>query len=66
MLATALVLGGNIRVGLEDNLYLPNGSTMAKSNGELVDVAVRMARDVGRRSLRWTGAEILGLRTGAS
>jgi uncharacterized protein (DUF849 family) len=48
MLAAALVLGGNVRVGLEDNFYLPDGQTMAKSNGELVDVAVRMVRDVGR------------------
>ena len=48
MLATALVLGGNIRCGLEDHLYLPNGE-MAKSNGELVEVATRMTRDVGRR-----------------
>jgi uncharacterized protein (DUF849 family) len=48
MLATALVMGGNIRAGLEDNLYLPNG-TMAKSNGELIEVAARMTRDVGRR-----------------
>ncbi len=48
MLATALVLGGNVRVGLEDNLYVPGGA-MAKSNGELVDVAVRMVRDVGRK-----------------
>lgn len=48
MLATALVLGGNIRCGLEDHLYLPSGE-MAKSNGELVDVAVRMTRDIGRR-----------------
>jgi 3-keto-5-aminohexanoate cleavage enzyme len=48
MLATALVLGGNVRVGLEDNLYLSNG-TMAKSNGDLVEVAARMVRDVGRK-----------------
>ncbi len=48
MLAAALVLGGNIRCGLEDHLYLPNGE-MAKSNGELVDVAVRLCRDTGRR-----------------
>src|ERR1700722_9165764 len=49
MLATALVLGGNVRVGLEDNFYLPDSTTMAKSNGELVDVAVRMVRDTGRK-----------------
>ncbi len=48
MIATALVLGGNIRCGLEDNFYLPNG-TIAQSNGELVETAVRMVRDVGRR-----------------
>lgn len=48
MLATALVLGGNIRCGLEDHLYLPNG-TMAKSNGELVEVAARLVRDTGRK-----------------
>ena len=48
MLATALVLGGNIRTGLEDHLYLPNGE-MAQSNGEMVEVAVRLCRDIGRR-----------------
>lgn len=47
MLAAALVLGGNIRTGLEDHLYLPDGQ-MAKSNGEMVRVAARMARDTGR------------------
>ena len=45
---TALVLGGNIRCGLEDHFYLPNGD-MAKSNGALVEVAARMVRDVGRK-----------------
>jgi uncharacterized protein (DUF849 family) len=48
MLATALVLGGNIRTGLEDHLYLPNGET-ARSNGEMVEVAARLCRDVGRK-----------------
>ncbi len=48
LLAAALVLGGNIRCGLEDHLYLPSGE-MAKSNGDLVEVAARMTRDVGRR-----------------
>ncbi|APR87908.1 3-keto-5-aminohexanoate cleavage enzyme [Minicystis rosea] len=61
MLATALVLGGNIRCGLEDHLYLPNGE-MAKSNGDLVEVAVRMTRDVGRRPATVEEArQILGL-----
>lgn len=48
MVAAALVLGGNIRVGLEDNFYLPDGA-MARSNGELVARAVRLTQDVGRR-----------------
>lgn len=47
MLASALVLGGNIRTGLEDHLYLPNGE-MASSNGAMVEVAARMSRDIGR------------------
>lgn len=47
LIASALVLGGNIRCGLEDNFYLPNGE-MAKSNGELVERAARLTRDVGR------------------
>ena len=61
MVGSALVLGGNIRVGLEDNLYLPNGE-MARSNGDLVEVAARMTRDVGRRPATVDEArEILGL-----
>jgi 3-keto-5-aminohexanoate cleavage enzyme len=49
MLGAALALGGNVRVGLEDNFYLDAGGTeMARSNGDLVTKAVRMARDVGR------------------
>ena len=47
LVGTALVLGGNIRVGLEDNFYLPDGS-MAKSNGDLVAKAAAMCRDIGR------------------
>jgi len=48
LLAAALTLGGSIRVGLEDNLYLPGGE-MARSNGELIAKARRMTEDVGRR-----------------
>jgi 3-keto-5-aminohexanoate cleavage enzyme len=62
MLAAALALGGNIRCGLEDHLYLPSGE-MAKSNGELVEVAVRLTRDVGRKPATVEEArQILGLR----
>jgi 3-keto-5-aminohexanoate cleavage enzyme len=48
MIGAALVLGGNIRAGLEDNLYLPSGE-MARSNGDLIETAARMVRDVGRK-----------------
>jgi 3-keto-5-aminohexanoate cleavage enzyme len=49
LIGAALSLGGNVRAGLEDNLYLPNGE-MAKSNGELIAKARQMAEDVGRRA----------------
>lgn len=45
--AQSVILGGNIRVGLEDNFYLPSGE-MAKSNGELVEQATVIARMIGR------------------
>ena len=46
--AAALSLGGSVRVGLEDNFYLPDG-TMASSNGDLIAKARQMAQDAGRR-----------------
>ncbi len=54
LLAAALTMGGNIRVGLEDNFYLPSGE-MARSNGDLVAAAARLARDLGREPAQ--GAE---------
>ncbi len=45
--AAAIALGGNVRVGLEDNFYLEEGH-MARSNGELVEKAVAMVREQGR------------------
>ena len=45
--AAAITMGGNVRVGLEDNFYVEEGR-MAKSNGELVEKAARLARDLGR------------------
>lgn len=45
--APAIVMGGNVRVGFEDNLYIERG-VLAKSNGELVDKVVRMAKELGR------------------
>ena len=40
-------LGGDVRTGLEDTFYLPNGDK-ATSNGTLVDALVHIVRDVGR------------------
>jgi uncharacterized protein (DUF849 family) len=48
LLAAAVTLGGNVRVGLEDNFYLEEGR-MARSNGELVDKAALICRQLGRR-----------------
>ena len=48
LIAAALSLGGSVRVGLEDNFYLPDGA-MARSNGDLVARARRMTEDAGRR-----------------
>ena len=45
MAAQAMLLGGNIRVGLEDNLYLEKG--VPASNAQLVEKAVRIIRDLG-------------------
>ena len=47
LVAAALAMGGNVRVGLEDNFYVEEGK-MAKSNGDLVEKACRLARDLGR------------------
>ena len=45
---------GNVRAGLEDNLYLPDGE-MARSNGDLIAKARQMAEDVGRRAATVAG-----------
>jgi len=61
LLATSLTLGGNVRAGLEDNLYLPGGE-MARSNGDLIGKARQMAEDIGRRAATIGEArEMLGL-----
>lgn len=45
--AAAIAMGGNVRVGFEDNLNLERG-VPAKSNGELVAKVARIARELGR------------------
>ena len=62
LVAAALALGGSIRVGLEDNFYLPNGE-MARSNGDLIAKARQMTEDAGRRPATVGEArELLGIR----
>jgi 3-keto-5-aminohexanoate cleavage enzyme len=62
LLGASLVLGGNVRAGLEDNFYLPNGE-MARSNGDLIAKVRQMAEDVGRRAATVSEArEMLGLK----
>jgi uncharacterized protein (DUF849 family) len=61
LIGAALALGGNVRAGLEDNFYLPNGE-MARSNGDLIAKARQMAEDVGRRAATVAEArQMLGL-----
>ena len=48
MVGAAAALGGNVRVGFEDNFYLPSGE-MAGSNGDLVEAAASIVRLQGRR-----------------
>ncbi len=58
----AIIDGGHVRVGFEDNVYLSKG-VLAKSNGELVEKVVRMAKELGREIANPHEArEILGLK----
>lgn len=58
----AIIDGGHVRVGFEDNVYLSKG-VLAKSNGELVEKVVRMAKEMGREIATPNEArEILGLK----
>jgi 3-keto-5-aminohexanoate cleavage enzyme len=61
LVAAAATLGGNVRVGLEDNFYLPD-SEMARSNGDLIAKARQIVEDVGRRPATVAEArELLGV-----
>jgi len=62
MCTLSLLLGGNVRVGLEDSLYLER-NVLAKSNGEQVEKIVRIARELGIEPASPDEArEILGLK----
>jgi len=61
LIPLVIAIGGHVRVGWEDNPYLPNGE-IAKSNAELVDVVVKMAGLIGREVATPNEArEIMGL-----
>jgi 3-keto-5-aminohexanoate cleavage enzyme len=62
MAMMALIMGGHIRVGMEDNIYVSHG-VLAKTNAELVERVVRICREYGREIATPTEArQILGLK----
>ena len=62
MATIAITLGGHVRVGFEDNIYLRRG-VLAKSNAELVEKVVHIARELDRPiATPEETREILGLR----
>ena len=61
MVAQAILLGGHVRVGLEDNLYLERG--VLASNGQLVEKAINIIELMGARAVTPAEARVkLGLR----
>jgi len=66
MVAQAVILGGHVRVGLEDNLYLERG-VFAPTNAALVERAATIVRALGDRPATPVKArEILGLKAKAT
>ena len=62
MVTMGILMGGHVRVGFEDNVYLEKG-VLAKTNGELVEKVVRIAKELGREIATPAEArEILGLK----
>ncbi|MCS7133626.1 MAG: 3-keto-5-aminohexanoate cleavage protein [Candidatus Caldarchaeum sp.] len=61
LLTVGMLMGGDVRVGMEDNIYLGKG-VLAKSNAELVSKIVRIAKEFGREIATPSEArEILGI-----
>jgi 3-keto-5-aminohexanoate cleavage enzyme len=48
VLTQSILLGGHVRVGMEDSPFVDGGATYAKSNAELVEKIVRISRELGR------------------
>lgn len=62
MAAMGIIMGGHVRVGFEDNVYIDKG-VIAKSNGELVERVVRLAKELGREiATPQEARQILGLK----
>ena len=62
MASMAIIMGGHVRVGFEDNVYMSKG-VPAASNGEMVEKVVRLAKELGREIATPAEArEILGLK----
>ncbi len=63
MMTLAMILGGNVRVGFEDNIYLKQG-VLASSNAQMVEGAVDLAERLGRRVVTPSEARrILGIKS---
>ncbi len=63
MITLAMILGGNVRVGFEDNIYLKQG-VLASSNAQMVEMAVDLAERLGRQVVTPKEARrILGIKT---
>jgi 3-keto-5-aminohexanoate cleavage enzyme len=62
MAALSIALGGHVRVGLEDNIYISKG-VLAESNAQLVDKVVRIANEMGREiASPYDARKILGIK----
>lgn len=63
LVTMGMILGGNPRVGMEDNIYVSKG-VLAKSNAELVEKVIRIANELGKEIAGPDEArEILGLKS---
>ncbi|MGA2463730.1 MAG: 3-keto-5-aminohexanoate cleavage protein [Thermodesulfobacteriota bacterium] len=61
MVTMGIIMGGHVRVGFEDNIYVQKGIA-AKSNAEMVEKVVRIAKELGRKvATPQEAREILGL-----
>jgi len=66
LLTQGILLGGDVRVGMEDNIYVAKG-VLAKGNAELVSKIARIAKELGKEIATPSEVrKILGLRTGQS